>query len=132
MEEQPLDFSSKKYETTLKSPTSLPPFTQIFHQQEFIPVVTDFPQTIDHHPTAASVKSEDEESEILDLSMGSTEDQQLMSTSIGLYEQMFQRIESCFNGIREEIKHRNQIESQRVAVEIAKFKYLHPYFSFDV
>lgn len=137
MDDEPLDFSNKKCDTLL-SPASPPasssgtlsPLTQMFNQQEYMESST---QTIVHtHP---SVKSEDEGSEILDLSIRSSlvSDQiQLIQPCKILYEQMFQRIESCFNGIREELKHRNQIEAQRISVEVAKFKYLHPYFSYDL
>lgn len=106
------------------------------YQQDYIPLSSDLPaQTIIHHQPTTSVKSEDEISEILDLSMQSSQDNQLQLMLQGrnrAYEQLFHSIESTFNGIREELKHRNQIESQRIAVEIAKFKYLHPYFTYDM
>lgn len=141
MEEQALDFSTRKREDLISpQPSSSrsvsPQFNQMFHQQDYIPLSNDLPRTVVHHSSATSVKSEDEISEILDLSVPPTADNQLLhlvSTQQGtFYEQMLHRIESCFSGIREELNHRNQIESQRIAMEIAKFKYLHPYFSYDL
>lgn len=140
-QEKPIDFSVRKDDSLSSSSagTLSPTFNhQMFHQQqEYIPLATtDIPQTIVHHHSnsaAASVKSEDDISEILDLSLRNPDDSPIhLMGSSRFYEQMIQRIESCFNGIKEEIKHRNQIESQRIAVEVAKFKYLHPYFSYDI